>query len=92
VNDQPVLTKKFESVSGVEAPELRLEEVKLQRHQPRPDHDHGRRSALLLARAEYFSTDEKLERTGTVALNLLRDYYRLAPTKVGERLCMIWRR
>ncbi|HEX9759280.1 MAG TPA: hypothetical protein VGA40_00095, partial [Candidatus Acidoferrales bacterium] len=31
------------------------------------------------ARAEYFSTEPQLQRTGTAALNLLREYFRLAP-------------
>lgn len=37
------------------------------------------------ARAEYYSTESKLEKTGSVKLNLLRDYFRLAPEKRGER-------
>jgi uncharacterized protein YfaS (alpha-2-macroglobulin family) len=35
------------------------------------------------ARAEYFSRDEKLQQTGSTSLNILRDYFKLAPIKQG---------
>ena len=38
------------------------------------------------ARAEYYSTEEKLERKGTVSLNLLREYFKLVPVREGERI------
>jgi len=38
------------------------------------------------ARAEYFSEEEKIQRTGTVSLNLLRDYFKLVPEKKEERI------
>ncbi|HSC77838.1 MAG TPA: hypothetical protein VLB32_04685, partial [Candidatus Acidoferrales bacterium] len=38
------------------------------------------------ARIEYYSTQEKLERMGRVSLNLLRDYYRLVPERVNDRI------
>jgi hypothetical protein len=38
------------------------------------------------ARAEYFSTEDKLQRTGSVALNLLRDYFKLVPERKAERI------
>ncbi len=38
------------------------------------------------ARAEYFSTAQKLVRTGSVALNLLREYFRLAPERDGDKI------
>jgi uncharacterized protein YfaS (alpha-2-macroglobulin family) len=37
-------------------------------------------------RAEWSSTDEKLQKTGTVALNMLRDYFKLVPTKEGDKI------
>ncbi|MGA2183361.1 MAG: MG2 domain-containing protein [Bryobacteraceae bacterium] len=39
-------------------------------------------------REEYSSTEPKLARTGTVALNILRDYYKLSPSKSGDRV--VW--
>jgi uncharacterized protein YfaS (alpha-2-macroglobulin family) len=38
------------------------------------------------ARAEYYSLEEKLAGTGTVSLNLLRDYFQLVPEREGERI------
>jgi hypothetical protein len=38
------------------------------------------------ARAEYFSTEENLQRTGSVSLNLLREYFRLVPAREAERI------
>jgi uncharacterized protein YfaS (alpha-2-macroglobulin family) len=38
------------------------------------------------ARAEYVSTEEKLMRTGSVSLNVLRDYFVLVPEKVNGRI------
>jgi hypothetical protein len=38
------------------------------------------------ARAEYFSTAQKLVRTGSVGLNLVREYFRLLPEKDGDKL------
>jgi uncharacterized protein YfaS (alpha-2-macroglobulin family) len=40
------------------------------------------------ARAEYYSTEQRLTRTGTAKLNILRDYYKLSPNKTGEKV--IW--
>ncbi len=37
-------------------------------------------------RQQYNSTEPKLERTGSVQLNILRDYYRLSPAKQDNRI------
>jgi hypothetical protein len=37
-------------------------------------------------RQEYNSTEPRLARTGSVQLNILRDYYRLAPTRQDNRI------
>jgi uncharacterized protein YfaS (alpha-2-macroglobulin family) len=39
-------------------------------------------------REEYSSTEPRLARTGTVALNILRDYYKLSPAKTNDRI--VW--
>ncbi len=36
------------------------------------------------ARAEYYSTEEKLAQTGSQSLSLMRDYFKLIPVKEGE--------
>jgi uncharacterized protein YfaS (alpha-2-macroglobulin family) len=38
------------------------------------------------ARAEYFSNEERLENTGSVSLNILRDYFRLVPGRDGDKI------
>ena len=38
------------------------------------------------ARAQYSSADEKLQKTGTVSINLLRDYFKLAQSKDGDKI------
>ena len=35
---------------------------------------------------EYYSTDEKFQKTGNTSLNVLRDYFKLVPTKDGEKI------
>jgi uncharacterized protein YfaS (alpha-2-macroglobulin family) len=69
------------------APELTLDESKLD-----PGVNHVRIAAAgegrvyYSARAEYYSSDEKLQKTGAVSLNILRDYFTLAPGKAGDRI------
>jgi len=87
VNDQPVLTKKLESADGIAVPELRLEEARLQTGMKRVRiATTGTGRLYYSGRAEYFSTEEKMERTGSIALNLQRDYFRLEPTHTGDRI------
>src|SRR5215471_5206317 len=87
VNDQPVLTKKLESADGIAVPELRLEESRLHSGMNRIRiASTGIGRLYYSGRAEYFSTEEKMERTGGVALNLVREYFRLEPTRVGDRI------
>jgi len=37
-------------------------------------------------RAEYYSTEDRLQKSGTVSLNLLRDYFRLVPARTGDHI------
>jgi hypothetical protein len=87
VNDVEALTRKFDTADGIEAPELRFTEDKLKPGTNRVRIETtGAGRLYYSSRAEYFSTEEKMERTGSVALNLLRDYFKLVPTKVGEKI------
>jgi alpha-2-macroglobulin len=87
VNDKPVLTRKLDQATGPGAPELTLDESKLQ-----PGVNHIRIAAsgagrlYYSTRAEYSSEDARLQKAGTVSLNVLRDYFRLAPTRAGDRI------
>ena len=87
VNDVAAMTRKLDAATAIISPELTLDESKLQagvNHIRVTTSGEGR--LYYSARAEYYSGDEKLQKTGTVSLNVLRDYFRLVPGKDGERI------
>jgi len=72
--------------------DITLDETKLQ---PGVNHIHittslspsgGQGRLYYSTRAEYYSTDEKLQKNGTVSLNILRDYFKLVPAKDGDKI------
>jgi uncharacterized protein YfaS (alpha-2-macroglobulin family) len=87
VNDRPVLTRKLDAASPVGAPDLRVDEAGLS-----PGVNRIRVTAAgsgrlyYSARAEYSSASDRLQKAGTTSLNLLRDYFRLVPSKTGDRI------
>jgi hypothetical protein len=87
VNDKAVLTRKIDQTTGLAAPDLSLDESKLL-----PGINHirivtsGAGRLYYSARADYHSSDEKLQKAGTTSLNLLRDYFRLSPSRSGEKI------
>ena len=87
VNGSPVVTRKLDQATGLAMPETVLEENKLQ---PGVNHirvaGSGEGRLYFSVRAEYSSTDENLQQTGTMSLNMLRDYFRLAPARDGEKI------
>jgi uncharacterized protein YfaS (alpha-2-macroglobulin family) len=89
VNDKQVLSRRFAAADaiGPAAPVVRLKAANLAEG---ANHVHFTKSGAgrlyWSARAAYFSTEEKLQRTGTVSLNLLRDYFKLVPERSGERI------
>jgi len=87
VNQKPVLTKKIEQAIGPAEPDLVLDESKIEAasNQIRIV-TSGAGRLYYSARAEYSSSDEKLQKTGTVSLNILRDYFRLTPVHKGEKI------
>jgi len=82
VNDKAVLTRKLDSSADVS-----LDESKLQ-----PGVNKIRVTATgegrvyYGARAEYYSSSARFQKTGTTSLNLLRDYFRLVPGKDGDKI------
>lgn len=87
VNGKAVLAGKLDEATSLNTPALTLDESKLQ-----PGVNHIRVAAsgagrlYYAARAEYFSTAERFEKTGSIALNLLRDYFRLTPAREGDHI------
>jgi uncharacterized protein YfaS (alpha-2-macroglobulin family) len=87
VNGAPVLTRKLDQTTGLVAPAIELDESKLAAgaNQIRVT-AQGDGRVYFSARARYSSADEKLQKTGTASLNLLRDYFKLAPSKKGDKI------
>jgi hypothetical protein len=87
VNNKAALTKKFDQAIGLAAPDLSLDESKLSPGANRIRIETSGSGRLYYsARAEYYSNDQKLQKAGTTSLNILRDYFRLAPSRSGEKI------
>jgi hypothetical protein len=84
VNDREVLRQRFgaEDALSSSPPVVRLlaEELAPGANRVRIEKS-GEGRLYWSARADYFSAEEKLARTGTVSLNLLREYFRLVPSR-----------
>jgi uncharacterized protein YfaS (alpha-2-macroglobulin family) len=87
VNDAPVLTKKLDQATVLGVPELTLDESRLQ---PGVNHIRvvttGQGRLYYSSRLEYYSADDKFQKTGNTSLNILREYFKLAPVKDGEKI------
>ncbi len=87
VNDKAVLTRKINEATTLNTPDLVLDEGALQ---PGVNHirvtSSGDGRLYYSVRGEYYSNEARFEKTGTISLNLLRDYFRLAPGKDGDRI------
>jgi uncharacterized protein YfaS (alpha-2-macroglobulin family) len=87
VNDVPVLTKKLDQATALGVPELTLDESRLQ---PGVNHIRvqttGQGRLYYSARLEYYSAEDKFQKTGSTSLNILREYFKLAPGKDGGKI------
>lgn len=85
VNNRPVLTRKIDQIGA--NPEIKLDDSQLD---PRTNRIRvevsGEGRLYYSARSEYYSSEAKLEKTGAISLNLLRDYFLLSPTRTGDRI------
>jgi uncharacterized protein YfaS (alpha-2-macroglobulin family) len=87
VNGRQVIAKRFDSVGGVVEPEFVLTEAELQSAANRVQLTTSGQGRLYYSvRGDYSSSEEKLERSGSVKLNILREYFRMAPSKNGDRI------
>jgi hypothetical protein len=87
VNGKAVLSKRIDQAAGLAAPDLLMDESRLPagaNHIRIATSGAGR--LYYSARAEYYSSDRQLQKTGTTSLNILRDYFRLAPSRAGEKI------
>jgi alpha-2-macroglobulin len=87
VNGRAVLTRKIDQAIGLNPPEVKLDDSQLD---PGVNHVRvevsGDGRLYYSVRSEYYSADAQLQKTGSVSLNLLRDYFRLTPSRSGERI------
>ena len=87
VNEKAAVTRKFDQATGLAAPELVLDESQLAagvNHVRVTTQGAGR--LYYSTRAEYYSTEDKLQKAGSVSLNILRDYFKLVPEKSGDKI------
>ena len=85
VNGKRILTKRFtqDDVMGIRSAIVKVpaefsNKIRITRT--------GEGRAYWSAKAGYYSTEDKLQKSGTIALNLLRDYFKLVPTKRAGRI------
>ncbi len=87
VNDMPVLNRKLDQAAALGVPELTLDESGL-----KPGVNHirvvttGQGRLYYSTRLEYYSAEDKFQKTGNTSLNILREYFKLAPVKDGDKI------
>ena len=87
INGQPVATQKFVSGSLIAAPEVFLADSKLQPGSNQVSVTTSGSGRLYYSIAgTYYSNAAHLEKQGAVALNVLRDYYRMIPSKEADHV------
>src|SRR5439155_11833175 len=87
VNDRAVLTRKIDPAAGDDPAEIVLDESKVNAGSNAIRIDtSGEGRLYYYASAVHFSTEDRLQKTGSASLNILRDYFRLVPARVGDRI------
>jgi uncharacterized protein YfaS (alpha-2-macroglobulin family) len=87
VNGRQVLTRSIDQATNLNPPPVTLDDSKLQPGANRIRVvTSGKGRLYYSARAEYYSTGDKQQQTGSASLNILRDYFRLAPGKDGDKI------
>lgn len=89
LNGREVLSRRFTASDATELqpPTLRFSAAELVTGTNRIQiRKNGTGVLYWSARGDYYSTDEKLSATGSVQLNLLREYFRMVPSQEGERI------
>lgn len=87
VNGQKVAQQTFNSDSAMAAPEILLDESKIQTSDNSVHIESSGKGRLYYSvQATHYSNDAHLEKNGAISLNLLRDYYRLSPARTEGRI------
>ncbi|MFN7997135.1 MAG: MG2 domain-containing protein [Bryobacteraceae bacterium] len=87
VNAKPLLTRKLDQAVSLNTADFVLDDAQLA---PGANQIHittaGAGRLYYSARAVYYSTEDRFQKTGSVSLNILRDYFRMAPVHEGEKI------
>jgi hypothetical protein len=87
VNGNLVSTAAFNGTSGTGASEIVLEEAKLQAGNNQIEiASSGQGRVYYSAAAVHYSNEARMQKQGAISLNILRDYFRLAPGKESDRI------
>ena len=87
VNGQPTLERTFKTTGVLEDIAITVPDEKLAAGGNRIEVTTSGTGRLYYSlSAEHYSDAARVEKQGAVALNVLRDYYRLAPSKEGDRI------
>jgi len=87
VNNRQALSRAIDRATDLNPAPLSLDDSALQ---PGVNHIRvtttGQGRLYFSVRAESYSTEDKLQKTGSASLNILRDYFRLVPGKDGDKI------
>ncbi|MBV9762440.1 MAG: hypothetical protein JO340_17910 [Acidobacteriaceae bacterium] len=87
VNGQQAIRHSFNGESGADVQETELDEAKLQAGTNQVEvSSKGQGRLYYSVSATHYSNEARMEKAGAVALNILRDYFRLTPTTTGGRI------
>jgi uncharacterized protein YfaS (alpha-2-macroglobulin family) len=87
VNGRTVEEHNFNSDDILATPEVTLPESALQAASNQVTvQSNGKGRLYYSVTATHYSDEARLEKNGAISLNLLRDYFRLVPTKTGEKI------
>ncbi len=87
VNRVPVATQRFERGSALAAPEVFLDESKLQPGSNQVSITTSGKGRLYYSlTGTHYSNSAHVEKQGAVQLNVLRDYFRLVPAQEGDHI------
>jgi uncharacterized protein YfaS (alpha-2-macroglobulin family) len=87
INGQKAGEHSFNQDSALDAPEIVIDESKLQPSSNQVQiESNGKGRLYYSVTATHYSNDARLEKNGAISLNLLRDYFRLSPTKIAGRI------
>ncbi|HYG98254.1 MAG TPA: MG2 domain-containing protein [Terriglobales bacterium] len=88
VNGKTLVSRRFTAAdaTSASAPSLHLGPASLNANNNLVFTKNGAGRLYWSAAGRYYTTDKKMFQSGTYSLNISRDYYRLVPTRSGEKI------